>query len=564
MTLFSWLFKQSPENYFRSLLILTRFFPSFIAGFITIYYINLNASLPQETFNQFRLFSVVIIVLSMIVTALYGISYLRDYPKLIRNLKNSKSNFSQTANRIVTFPMKQLIFEAWYGILSIPATVWLVSTLFLDFPAHAAFHLMVGGSMAVFITIFFNHLIFDRAIHEPLAFLFQHNIHVDFDKAKKFSLKTKLILSFFLVTLPTVLMVGALANQKALDILQSGIVSSEVIYSLRVQTILIAVAAFSIAILLAVVISNSISNPIQTIQNTVIKVEKGDLSQRVLAIQNNELGNLARNVNTMIERLQDLTANLEHKVQERTNQLIHAQKLASLGQLVAGIAHHINNKINPPIQGAVILEKALTKLKNNEATLQEVMPKMQVAIDAIRNELRVVKNIIDDLLISSRQGSLVLKVAPMDVNAALQSTVRMLRTLCLERIGFHESYDEKLPTIEGDFTRLQDVFMNLLKNAIAAIPNKGNIWIETTQVDSKVSVLIKDDGVGIPKENVSKIFDFFFTTKDVGSGTGLGLSVSYATVKEHGGDILVQSSVRNGSTFTVLLPIYLKDKETQS
>lgn len=557
--LFSALFNAKSRYYFHYILIGTRLFPSFIAGFITIYYINLNANLSPELFSELRFSSITLILLAIVVTIAYGLRHLKGYSKLIQaleaNLCLSQNEASRIADKIVTFPMKQLIFEALYCVLAIPIPVIIYLTVFFNLLFDRGVQIMVGGCLGIFITIFFNHLIFDRAIQEPLAFLFRKGIFVDYDRAKKFSLRTKLILSFLLVTLPTVLMVGTLAHQKILDISNSGVVSLEIIENLKLNILLIAIAAFSIAAILALSISSSISAPISNIQKTVEKVQQGDLSSRVLAIQNNEFGNLARQVNTMIHRVQDSTTDLEKKVRERSDQLIQAQKLASIGQLVAGIAHHINNKINPPIQGADLLKTNLTKIKEGKVSFEKILPEMEMAVEAIEEELSVVKTIVDDLLISSHQASLTFQFAPLDLNTLLQSVVRMIRMDCLDRVQIDEDYFPALPKIKGDITHLTDVFVNLLKNALEAIPNKGHIWVKSWLENGSAFISVRDDGVGISEENRSKIFDFFFTTKEVGKGTGLGLGVGYATVKEHDGDILVNSQLGKGSEFIVRLPV---------
>lgn len=255
------------------------------------------------------------------------------------------------------------------------------------------------------------------------------------------------------------------------------------------------------------------------------------------------------------KEIEELNATLEQKVKERSDQLIEARKLASIGRLVAGIAHHINNKINPPIQGAAILKKSVRKIKENPAALTAVLPDIEVAVEAVEEELKAVKTIVDDLLISSRQSAGQLQLVPMDLNAAVRSAVRVIRTDCLERVKINEAYAEALPKIKGDMARLDDVFINLMKNALDAIPQKGNIWIKTWEEERQVCVAIRDDGIGIAEENLDKIFDFFFTTKEVGRGTGLGLSVSYATVKDHGGDIQVKSKPGEGTQFIIRLPM---------
>lgn len=264
------------------------------------------------------------------------------------------------------------------------------------------------------------------------------------------------------------------------------------------------------------------------------------------------------------KEIEELNFNLEKKVKQRSSQLIQAQKLASIGQLVAGIAHHINNKISPPIQASSVIKRNLDAIvKENKIKSSEELQAVYECLGIIKSDLDVVKTIVNDLLISSHQASLQFQFTDLNLNKLLKTVVRIIRMDCLDRVRLHEEYDENLPIIRGDLTRLEDVFMNLMKNSLDAIPRKGNIWIKTWQDSSSVFISFRDDGTGIAQENMDKIFDFFFTTKDVGSGTGLGLSVSYATVKEHRGDIIVTSEPNHGTEFVIQLPKMLTEKELE-
>lgn len=261
------------------------------------------------------------------------------------------------------------------------------------------------------------------------------------------------------------------------------------------------------------------------------------------------------------QQIQDLNTNLDIKVKERSNQLIQAQKLASIGQLVAGIAHHINNKINPPIQSVSIIKDRLDKLLVDPKIRQtEEFQDVDTCLEIMKRNLDFVKTIVDDLLISSRQTPLEFDFKKLDLNSILATTVRIIGTDCLERVTIHEDYCKNLPLILGDIPRLEDVFMNLLRNSLDAIPQKGNIWVKTWQENNSAFASIRDDGYGINEDKLSKIFDFFYTTKDVGKGTGLGLSVSYATIKEHKGDIQVKSKINYGTEFIVQIPLAEKEK----
>ena len=149
------------------------------------------------------------------------------------------------------------------------------------------------------------------------------------------------------------------------------------------------------------------------------------------------------------------------------------------------------------------------------------------------------------------------KTQAFDVNSGIDSTLKLLTGELKNKILVRKDYNE-VPKVNCNINQMKQVFMNIINNAIQAIEGEGNIDIQTVFLSEKkvVRVSISDNGVGIEKDNIEKIFDPFYTTKSVGEGTGLGLSISYGIVKSHGGQILVSSEAGNGTTFLIDLPIY--------
>jgi signal transduction histidine kinase len=142
------------------------------------------------------------------------------------------------------------------------------------------------------------------------------------------------------------------------------------------------------------------------------------------------------------------------------------------------------------------------------------------------------------------------------INDVLKRTITLVSNeIALNRVELEMQLGQNLPEVRGSAHNLQQVFLNLLLNAIQAMPDRGTLTIKTASENTSVKVTISDTGVGIPPENLDKIFDPFFTTKEVGKGTGLGLSVSYGIVKKHHGRLTVVSEPNRGTTFTILLPV---------
>jgi signal transduction histidine kinase/CheY-like chemotaxis protein len=228
-------------------------------------------------------------------------------------------------------------------------------------------------------------------------------------------------------------------------------------------------------------------------------------------------------------------------------QLVQSTKLAAIGELAANIAHEINNP--------------LTTVLGFASFLSERMPPadpMREELGLIQEEASRARDIVRDLLQFSRQRDFSPESA--DVNTVLEQVVAMLRRQgALNAIEVKECYAPNLPSIEVDVSRMKQVFLNIINNAVYVMPNGGSLIVGTETVDGGVRISIQDTGPGIAPEHRDRIFDPFFTTKPEVSGTGLGLSVSLGIVQSHGGTIEVQTEVGRGSTFTIALPLRVED-----
>ncbi len=281
--------------------------------------------------------------------------------------------------------------------------------------------------------------------------------------------------------------------------------------------------------------------------------------------------------------LEALNARLKKAIEERKrveSQLVQNAKMASLGELVAGIAHEINNPLGfihanlgnlkkfskkiigliesydqVDIPGEAKEEFEKRKKEVNYDYLRSRMPEMieRSAVGADR-----MKKIIQDLRSFSRLDAA--EFAEADINGAIETTLGIMFHEYKNRIGIKKELGN-LPAVECYISRLNQVFMNLLINACHAIEDKGEIGIKTGTEDETVKIEISDTGKGIPDDAIDKIFDPFFTTKPVGQGTGLGLSISHGIIEQHKGEISVKSNSGEGTTFTIRIPIHLKKED---
>lgn len=215
-----------------------------------------------------------------------------------------------------------------------------------------------------------------------------------------------------------------------------------------------------------------------------------------------------------------------------------SEKLASLGQLAAGVAHEINNPLTNISLNTEILLKKVDDAQTREK-LEEIGDQVSAAASIIRN-----------LLDFSRQTEP--EVKAIDINNVVAKTLNML-SFYLKDTDVTKDFSSTLPKIRADAGQLQQVFVNMIVNAVQAMPGGGKLRISTKLEDPHVIVEVSDTGHGISKEHLGKVFDPFFTTRDSKKGTGLGLSICYGIIEEHGGTIDVKSMPGKGTTFTVKL-----------
>ena len=262
-------------------------------------------------------------------------------------------------------------------------------------------------------------------------------------------------------------------------------------------------------------------------------------------------------------------------LQEAQAQLVHTEKMSALGQLVAGVAHELNNPINFIYGNMYHLREYLSGIRRileaysqapslsnedrerikeieNEVGLDYILGDLDGLIKDCSEGAERAKAIVADMRTFSRLDEKELKEA--DIHQGIETTLNLLTHRYKKGITVYRDYGD-IPMIKCYPGQLNQVFMNILANAGQSIEGEGDVWITTHQENDSVVISIRDNGRGIPRESLAKIFDPFFTTKEVGEGTGLGLSISYGIIKRHKGDIWAESGGTLGTTFFIKLPI---------
>jgi len=353
-------------------------------------------------------------------------------------------------------------------------------------------------------------------------------------------------------------------TQRVLGIVEADLSLELLDHSIKQQGIAITVyvLAFSFVIsgTLCIIIWNFVSTPLTMLAKGMRKVAAGDLDFKITINRKDEIGELAGTFNAMSYELKkakeermEWSNTLEKKVQEKTEaihraqqQLIHSEKLASLGRMAAGVAHEINS----PLTGIVTFGHLLLK-KFPEGT--EDREDIEVIIDQANR----CSNIIKGLLGFSRAAAA--DKAPTNINDVLNSSLNIVKNKAdFFNIKLVTTFDPSLHKVKADASQLQQVFLNMIVNAADACEGKGSITIATTNIRDNnqdfIQVEFRDTGYGIKDEDLEKIFEPFFTTKPVGKGTGLGLAVSHGIVQEHGGKITIKTKIGEGTSFFIKLP----------
>ncbi|HVN05158.1 MAG TPA: ATP-binding protein [Bryobacteraceae bacterium] len=312
-----------------------------------------------------------------------------------------------------------------------------------------------------------------------------------------------------------------------------------------------------------------VAEPIQQLIAGTKAVSAMDLDKPIDIIHSSEeLDDLARSFNVMRERLglamdeiNQFTARLETKVAERTEELRSAHqklrqtdRLASLGQLAASVAHEINN----PISGVLNLSMLMQRILKDDGVPQERVPEFRKYLGQVVKETSRVGRIVSDLLSFSRRSKP--QRADADLNRIVKTTLSLVsHKLQLGNVPVDLDLAENLPAVHCDTSQIQQVVLNLVLNGAEATHGRETrrLALRTRPAAGGTAVLlsVEDNGEGVKPENLARIFDPFFTTKPEGKGVGLGLAVSYGIIQAHGGDIAVTSRPGGGATFTVTLPI---------
>jgi len=310
----------------------------------------------------------------------------------------------------------------------------------------------------------------------------------------------------------------------------------------QLKGVIIALSSLTILVIIILrLFEKLINRPISRLKDMMAKVQEGNLHIQLPVKKHDEIGNLTKNFNLMVKNLEEANKKIEELF---SKQMEKAGHLASIGELAAGLAHEIKN----PIAGMKGALEIINQKTDSSDPNKEIFTEILLQIDKINN-------VIHDLLSYARPKEINKRI--VDPNEAINNAIKFARTQISDKeIDIHFKSLTNGTTALIDADKIQEVMLNLMVNSISAINYKGRILIELHEKNQKeLEILFSDDGMGIKKEHLPQIFNPFFTTKS--RGTGLGLSICKKIIEAHNGSIEVESKAKEGTTFSIRLPVLL-------
>jgi two-component system, NtrC family, sensor kinase len=331
-------------------------------------------------------------------------------------------------------------------------------------------------------------------------------------------------------------------------------VRAEVLRSAGLTALVIATAAAFVTSLLGIVL---VGRPLAELVGQARRVGEGDLSYRIAIRRRDEIAELGLEMNRMCERLRDAHESERAQADAKTRalaQLRHADRLATVGRLAAGLAHELGTPLN-------VVQARARQMESGTLATADVGEKAHIIVDQVARMTKLIRQLLD----FARKGTL--QPADMDVRALVARAVTLLEPIA-RKSGVSLAVDGSAEPVQGrvDPDQMTQVVLNLVMNAVQATASGKGVSVavghgravppaeDGRSEQACIRIEVRDEGAGIASEALPRLFEPFFTTKDVDEGTGLGLSVAYGIVKDHGGWIDVASRLGEGSTFTVWLP----------
>lgn len=602
------------HHYILVMMLATRVFGS-VGGMLVIYYVELALKLPDEVRSHFRAASVVLVIFASTIMVLLANWETRTLRSVIKRIRGGEpvdpEEASEAGREAVTFVSTHHWREAWL----VPCTTLLPMLIFLRLLDEASLNVLVNITLTVFMGIAMalmgTFFAVERAMQPVIRWLLGQGVHIRYESLPVGRLRFRFGLCSALIIMVSALMIGTLARQRAADIITDISNQAAAVANLKSHSIYITLAAVATGIIFSQVLGNSVASRVRSLVQAMERVGNGSMTERLHPTGNDELDTLARRFNDMVRRLetnhqtiQDLNANLEQKVSDRTrrledtlqelrdtqNVLTDTARRAGMAEIATGVLHNVGNVLNSVNISTTCMTDSVKKTKL--ADLQRMVAQLQEQSGGIEGflqtegraqKLLTYLSTITEKLVAEREqfqielSRLTEKVAHVkDIVATQQRYARRVHfpepvdavALIREILDMHSQsikrygvevvtrFDE-VPVASLEKTNLFQMLDNLIKNAIESMADQKQrvLTITAKLADANhVVVSVADTGCGISEADLKNIFSYGFTTKP--DGNGFGLHSSALALSAIGGSIRVESpGMGMGATFTFNFPL---------
>lgn len=582
--MWSWSFQKLGPRYILLIMLVTRLVGG-VGGVLTIYYVNLTlVPFPSNAGEHFNIAALLAVLGAVIATMCHALLITRNLRGVLRKLQRhspvGRSEGMLAVREAVLFVSRQVSGEVWLVpvVTTVPVCIYLGLTSPLDQPA--LYHIAIATGLGIALSLMFMYFIIERAMVPVSLHLLELVPEIDFDELPKQSLRFRMHVGFAAIIICTALMISALSQRRALDIVAGGGNPLDAVMSLRSHTFYISVAALVVGLAYSHLLASLITSRVGRMVSVMKRVQQGEFDQRLHPTGTDEIDTLARQFNRMVGELEqkdrtvrDLNANLERKVRLRTGELARSKRFLqeSLERLRESDRHkteffsNISHELRTPLMMILSPIEQLHRRAGGSLS-RESQALLNVAEVNAQRLLRLINQLLEFARIEA--GHAQLEVTSVDVNRLVERLAAASRPLVEQRgLKLLTQLTPGLPSIAADREKLDIVLTNLISNAIKFTPRDGTIWISTELISpgnsvfdrELVRVSVDDTGVGIDPANFDRLFERFVqvdgSTSREFAGTGLGLALVKEYVELHEGSLEVQSQPGSGSRFSFLLPV---------
>lgn len=569
------LLKRFPGHYILALMCVTRVV-AFAGAALVVGYVNFTFNLALYDQRHFEITAVWVISSAVVITVLMALLETRDLSRLLVALKEGKSVDLHLAIRAgrqaVLFPGRHALYEALVDPFTTILPMCVALRLADNAPLVVMLQVAIAGFMGIAAHIMIMFFVSEHWLRPVIQHLLNEGIPIAYTQLPESKIRWRMTICFGVTIAVTGLMIGALANQRLMDIINYPEHQADAVVSLRRHTGLIMLFAIFLGLFLSRLLSNSIAGRVQLMIEAMRNVQQGRFGERLRPTGNDELDILARQFDVMVEQLdqndqtiRDLNTGLEKKVRHRTRQLSRSRrtlkqsldKLTEHDRLKTEFFSNVSHELRTPL--TMILAPVDRLLQRNADSLGSEASNM---LEMVRLNGYKLLDLINRLLDFSKleAGQMKLHAGRLDLNALVQKLTSAATPLAQQRGIFLETdLDPQLTVFGADEEKVDTIISNLMSNAIKFTPEAGSIRVETHVADDRVWVSVTDTGIGIDESQCGRIFERFVQVDGSSSrefsGTGLGLSLVKGLVELHGGEIYVQSQLGKGSRFWFDLPL---------